>query len=67
MGVSIISYAGQVQFGVVTDRGLCPDPERIVARFGDEFEKLLLTTLLSPWPADGELDPALAERAVGLA
>ena len=67
MGVSIISYAGQVQFGVVTDRGLCPDPESIVARFGDEFEKLLLTTLLSPWPADGELDPALAERAVGLA
>jgi diacylglycerol O-acyltransferase len=67
MGVSIISYAGQVQFGVVTDRGLCPDPASIVARFGDEFEKLLLTTLLSPWPPDGELDPALAERAVGLA
>jgi diacylglycerol O-acyltransferase len=66
MGVSIISYAGQVQFGVVTDRGLCPDPESIVARFGDEFEKLLLTTLLSPWPDDGELDPSLAERAVGV-
>ena len=26
MGVSILSYNGTVQFGVVTDRGLCPDP-----------------------------------------
>ena len=67
MGVSIISYAGSVQVGVVTDRGLCPDPERIVERFGDEFEKLLLTTLLSPWPEDGELDPHVAERAATIA
>ena len=34
MGVSILSYAGQVQFGLITDRGLCPDPERVIARFG---------------------------------
>jgi len=40
MGVSIISYNGQVQFGLLTDRGLCPDPEHIAARFGPEFEKL---------------------------
>jgi len=65
MGVSIISYAGQVQFGVVTDRGLCPDPERVIARFHAEFEKLVLTTLMSPWPRDGELDPAVAAAAVG--
>ena len=26
MGVSILSYDGEVQFGLVTDRGLCPDP-----------------------------------------
>jgi diacylglycerol O-acyltransferase len=64
MGVSIISYRGQVQFGLVTDEGLCPDPERIVERFGFEFEKLLLTALLSPWPEQGDLDPALAEAAV---
>jgi WS/DGAT/MGAT family acyltransferase len=64
MGVSIISYGGAVQFGLVTDRGLCPDPERIVARFRDEFEKLMLTTLMVPWPFEGDLDPALAEVAV---
>jgi hypothetical protein len=65
MGVSILSYAGQVQFGLITDRGLVPDPEGIVARFGPEFEKLVLTTLQAPWPRDGDLDPAVAAMAVG--
>ena len=65
MGVSILSYNGQVQFGLITDRGFCPDPERIIERFGAEFEKLVLTTLLAPWPRDGDLDPAAAEMAVG--
>ena len=57
MGVSIISYNGAVQFGLITDRSFCPDPERISARFGAEFEKLVLVTLMAPWPRDGELDP----------
>ncbi|MEO5766671.1 MAG: wax ester/triacylglycerol synthase family O-acyltransferase [Casimicrobiaceae bacterium] len=65
MGVSIISYDDFVQFGVVTDRGLCPDPERVIARFGSEFEKLVLTTLMSPWPREGALDPEDAAAAVG--
>ena len=64
MGVSILSYDGNVQFGLVTDRALCPDPEKIVERFADEFEKLVLTTLMSPWPRDAELDPKVAERAM---
>ena len=67
MGVSILSYDGAVQFGLITDRGLCPDPERIIERFGYEFEKLVLTTLLAPWPREGELDPALAEQIVSAA
>ena len=67
MGVSIISYEGKVQFGIVTDRGLCPDPERVIARFGDEFEKLVLTTLMCPWDSGGDLDPARAAEAVGAA
>jgi len=65
MGVSILSYAGQVQFGLITDRGLCPDPGEISKRFGPELEKLLLATLLAPWPREGDLDPAVAARAVG--
>ncbi|MET0440883.1 MAG: wax ester/triacylglycerol synthase family O-acyltransferase [Casimicrobiaceae bacterium] len=65
MGVSIISYNDSVQFGVVTDRTLCPDPERVIARFSAEFEKLVLTTLMSPWPREGELDPSVAAESVG--
>jgi len=64
LGVSILSYDGNVRFGVVADRGLCPDPERISARFGDEFEKVVLATLMSPWPRDGDLDPDVAAQAV---
>jgi WS/DGAT/MGAT family acyltransferase len=60
MGASIISYDGRVQFGLITDRGLCPDPERVVARFGGEFEQLVFTALLAP-PWTGDLDPAVAE------
>ncbi len=50
VGVSLLSYAGGVQFGLITDAKLCPDPEAIVAHFTPEFEKLLLLALMSPWP-----------------
>jgi diacylglycerol O-acyltransferase len=50
LGVSILSYNGEVRFGLVADRGLCPDPHRVIERFVPEFEKLVLATLLSPWP-----------------
>jgi WS/DGAT/MGAT family acyltransferase len=49
MGVSILSYGGGVQFGLITDRKLCPDPEAIIDRFAPEFEKLLLVTMMLPW------------------
>lgn len=60
MGVSILSYNGGVRFGLVTDAGLTPDPENVIARFPQELETLLLTVLMEPW---GERrDPALIER-----
>jgi hypothetical protein len=40
MGASILSYAGQVQFGLMTDARRVREPERIVARFPREIEKL---------------------------
>ena len=49
VGVSILSYAGGVQFGLITDDVLCPDPEAIVARFQPEFEQLLYLSLMLPW------------------
>ncbi|MDT3735859.1 MAG: wax ester/triacylglycerol synthase family O-acyltransferase [Denitratisoma sp.] len=49
VGVSILSYNGRVQFGLVTDRHFVTDPENIVSRFQPEFEKLLYALLLEPW------------------
>jgi WS/DGAT/MGAT family acyltransferase len=49
VGVSVLSYAGGVQFGLITDSGLCPDPQAIIERFQPEFDKLLLVTLMLPW------------------
>jgi WS/DGAT/MGAT family acyltransferase len=49
VGVSILSYGGGVQFGLITDTGLCPDPQQIIDRFEPEFEKLLHLTLMLPW------------------
>ena len=49
MGVSILSYGGGVQFGLITDRHLCPDPQHIIDRFEPEFQKLLTVALMLPW------------------
>ncbi|HCZ16166.1 MAG TPA: wax ester/triacylglycerol synthase family O-acyltransferase [Candidatus Accumulibacter sp.] len=59
LGVSILSYNGRVQFGVITDKGMVDDPQNIVERFAGEFEKLLWMTLLLP--ADLLVDPAAVE------
>ena len=49
LGVSILSYGGGVQFGVIADTGLCPEPQRIVDEFTPEFERLLMMTMMLPW------------------
>lgn len=49
MGVSILTYGGAVQFGLITDAKLCPQPQQVVDRFEPEFDKLLLLTLMLPW------------------
>jgi WS/DGAT/MGAT family acyltransferase len=53
VGVSILSYGGGVQFGLITDRGLCPDPQAVIDRFEPEFETLLLLTMMLPWGESG--------------
>jgi WS/DGAT/MGAT family acyltransferase len=49
LGVSILSYGGGVQFGVVSDAKLCPDPQKIIDQFEPEFAKLSMLTLMLPW------------------
>jgi len=49
LGVSILSYGGGVQFGVISDTLLCPDPQRIIDEFVPEFARLSVVTLMLPW------------------
>jgi hypothetical protein len=48
MGVSILSYNGQVFFGVITDRKLVPEPQEIIKRFKPEFDNLVYLSLMLP-------------------
>ena len=41
IGVSVLSYAGQVRLGVITDVGLVPDPKKII----DAFQLEMMETL----------------------
>ena len=49
LGVSILSYGGGVQFGIISDATLCPDPQKIIDEFEPEFAKLSIVTLMLPW------------------
>lgn len=40
VALSILSYAGEVRVGLLTDAGLVPDPEAILEAFHTEFEAL---------------------------
>ncbi|MBL8523097.1 MAG: wax ester/triacylglycerol synthase family O-acyltransferase [Betaproteobacteria bacterium] len=62
MGVSILTYNGKVQFGLITDAGLVPDPENVINKFGDEFEKLVMQTLMGPYGPEFEAE---LEKAFG--
>jgi diacylglycerol O-acyltransferase len=41
LGVSILSYNGQVWMGTATDAGLVPDPDAIIDAFHAEYDELL--------------------------
>ena len=54
VGVSILSYGGGVQFGLITDERLCPSPQDIIDRFEPEFEQLTLVALMLPWAGEDD-------------
>jgi hypothetical protein len=64
LGVSILSYGSGVEFGVIADTRICPEPQRIIDEFHPEFERLLLTLSMLPRELvqSGRLDPAEVER-----
>jgi hypothetical protein len=40
IGVSVLTYAGQVYVGMIADRSLVPEPQQVVDLFAPEFEQL---------------------------
>jgi hypothetical protein len=62
VGISILSYNGQVFFGLITDRRLVPDPEAIIRCFRPEFDKLLYLGMMLP--LEGRPQLAQAEALV---
>jgi len=63
--LTILSYAGQVRVGVISDRDTVSDPETVVADFHDEIDTLLTLARQpkGPPPTDGlsaQLDRTLA-------
>lgn len=49
MGVSILSYANEVQFSLITDARLVPDPEAITPLFQSEFDNMLYGLMMGEW------------------
>jgi WS/DGAT/MGAT family acyltransferase len=62
MGLSILSYNGNVHFGLIVDAKLVADPEDVVRRFAQEFERLVLVSLMEDW--EGDLSAADAEATI---
>jgi WS/DGAT/MGAT family acyltransferase len=48
LGVSILSYNGQVFIGLIADRKLVPVPDRIIERFRPELENLMYLAMMLP-------------------
>jgi hypothetical protein len=65
LGLSILSYRGQVHFGLVADARLVPDPDAVARRFAAEFETLLYLALMADWqhPLDAAAAAALLPAA----
>ena len=68
LGISILSYAGQVHFGMISDRRVLDAPGPVVERFAPEFEKLLLAATMGVLanrpraPSGGRRAPGKAAR-----
>lgn len=65
LGVSIMSYAGEVRVGLISDKDTVSDPETIIARFHDEFDALR-TRALEASPSVQELSAKLDDALIAL-
>ncbi len=62
MGISILSYAGKVYLGIMTDAGLVPDPDQIIDYYYDEYDLLKAELLAFEKPQFSELKSRRPDR-----
>jgi WS/DGAT/MGAT family acyltransferase len=62
LGISIMSYNGEVHFGLIADAKLMPDPDSVIRRFQHEFEKMLYLALMARW--EGQFTAEDAEALI---
>jgi WS/DGAT/MGAT family acyltransferase len=64
VGLAFISYAGQIQLALFVDKGLVPDPERLMTLTYEAFAELELATRAAVVEAPQEADIDLAAARV---
>jgi hypothetical protein len=60
MGISILSYNGQVEFGLIVDKKCVPQPHQVIVRFPEQFTQLKELMMFHPW--DGEVHADLLDE-----
>ena len=59
MGISILSYNDNVEFGLIIDKNLVPEPHLVIHKFPAQFNQLKDLIMMHPW--DGEVHPEIAD------
>jgi WS/DGAT/MGAT family acyltransferase len=59
MGISILSYNGKVEFGLIVDKNLISDPQNVIKEFPAQFDRLMDCMMVHPW--DGEIHTELCD------
>lgn len=59
MGISILSYNGKVEFGLIVDKNLISDPENVISEFPKQFDGLLDCLMMHPW--DGKIHAEICD------
>jgi WS/DGAT/MGAT family acyltransferase len=67
LGISILSYAGDVMLGIATDAKLVPDPERIVESFKVEFDSMRAAAGKATRPAGSRRPRGTGKRTAAAA
>jgi WS/DGAT/MGAT family acyltransferase len=63
LGVSILSYAGDIVLGIMTDAARCPDPGSIISAFQLEFEEMARRGRVGQAQARARVQPQLKPHA----